>query len=200
MNQITEVEKAGLERGKQFYKTGNAYMLTHANRSSTIGLALQSSPMALLAWIGEKFLSWSDPDCPLSLHIILESVSLYWLTDSIARCIYPYRQVGNAVICAFFEYCLWPQEGILTLVSKTTTQIADPDKPRPPLPFISKPMGYSSFAHELAKTPRAWVDLEGNVVFYRYHEKGGHFAALEQPEVLLADFEEFVVIAWKESS
>jgi microsomal epoxide hydrolase len=45
--------------------------------------------------------------------------------------------------------------------------------------------------------PRAWAEKTGKVVFFRSHEKGGHFAALERTEVLWKDVEEFVKIAWK---
>ena len=84
-------EREGLLRGQEFVKSGTGYSLEHATRPSTIGLILSSSPLALLAWIGEKFLAWSDvsPD----LDTILEGVMLYWVTESGGRGVYPYRQV-----------------------------------------------------------------------------------------------------------
>jgi hypothetical protein len=75
---------------------GAAYSLFHATRPATIGLALDSSPLALLAWIGEKFLSWSDVDP--SLETILESVSLYWFTESMGRGVFPYRIVSFSTL------------------------------------------------------------------------------------------------------
>jgi microsomal epoxide hydrolase len=89
---ISEVEKTGLERGKAFKDSGSAYAMEHGTRTATIGLTLSSSPLALLSWIGEKFLEWTDEDP--QLDEILDSVSLYWLTDTYARCIYPYRTVS----------------------------------------------------------------------------------------------------------
>lgn len=88
---ISEQEKKGLQRGKAFRESGNAYAREHGTRTATIGLVLSSSPLALLSWIGEKFLEWTDQDP--SVDEILDSVSLYWLTDTYARCIYPYRTV-----------------------------------------------------------------------------------------------------------
>lgn len=85
-------DKAGYDRGQDFITMGSAYSLFHATRPATIGLALDSSPLALLAWIGEKFLSWSDVDPPL--ETILESVSLYWFTESMGRGVFPYRGVS----------------------------------------------------------------------------------------------------------
>ena len=87
---VTEAEKKGLKRAAEFPASGNAYAREHATRPATIGLALSASPVALLAWIGEKFLHWTDEDPPL--EAILDSVTLYWFTQSLPRCIYPYRQ------------------------------------------------------------------------------------------------------------
>lgn len=57
---------------------------------------------------------------------------------------------------------------------------------------IRKPMGYSWFPKELAPMPVAWVSTTANLVWSRRHERGGHFAAMECPEELLADVEAFV--------
>ncbi|KAK4497881.1 hypothetical protein PRZ48_010536 [Zasmidium cellare] len=86
---LDEVEKKGLRRGEEFLKTGMAYAHEHGTRPGTIGLVLQSSPVAGLIWIGEKYLEWTDEDP--SVEKILQVASLYWLTDTYARCIYPYR-------------------------------------------------------------------------------------------------------------
>jgi hypothetical protein len=72
----------------------SAYSAEHGTRTATIGFTLAASPVALLAWIGEKFLEWSDKDP--DVDEILRSVSLYWLTDTFPRCIYPYRQLYSA--------------------------------------------------------------------------------------------------------
>ena len=59
-------------------------------------------------------------------------------------------------------------------------------------PYTEKPLGFSSFAHDTCFMPRAWAGLEGNLVFARYHERGGHFGGLECPGELLADLEDFL--------
>lgn len=102
LSSLNEREKSGLQRGEDFVTMGAAYSLEQATRPSTIGIVLDSSPVALLAWIGEKFLSWSDDDP--SLDQILESVTLYWFTQSMSRGIYPYRGVRTFLIlqCAWF--------------------------------------------------------------------------------------------------
>ncbi|GAD96563.1 hypothetical protein PVAR5_5221 [Paecilomyces variotii No. 5] len=166
---LTAFEKDGIERLNHWLGTGTAYGFMHGTRPSTIGHVLSTSPVALLAWIGEKFLQWVDE--PLPPEFIMESVTLYWLTETYARSIYTYR------------------EGF----------------PPPPVPpandprwYIHKPYGHSYFPKELSPTPRSWVETTGNLVFWGQHSKGGHFAALEQPEALKKDLVTFVEQVWPE--
>lgn len=102
---------------------------------------------------------------PLPLPTILADVTLYWLTDSISTSLWPYRQLFTPGNIGAHENPEW---------------------------FIRKPLGFSWFPKEIAPVPRRWVETTGDVVFYREHARGGHFAALEVPEVLLGDLEEFV--------
>jgi len=101
----------------------------------------------------------------------LETVTLYWFTEYGSRSVYPYRQ-------------------------KTPTGRSSAETPGAPEYYITKPLGYSLFAKEIAGSPKDWVALSGNLVFHREHEKGGHFAALEQPELFKKDLEEFVEQVW----
>jgi microsomal epoxide hydrolase len=57
---LEDHEKEGLERGDIFGRSGTVGALEHATRPATIGFVLSSSPLALLAWIGEKFLDWTN--------------------------------------------------------------------------------------------------------------------------------------------
>jgi microsomal epoxide hydrolase len=63
--------------------------------------------------------------------------------------------------------------------------------------IVNKPSGYSYFPYELAPIPQAWAAKSCDLVFFKSHDKGGHFAALERPETLWEDVEEWVKIAWK---
>lgn len=92
VSSLNAKEQEGLKRGEDFVKLGTGYSLEHATRPSTIGLVLGSSPLALLAWIGEKFLAWSDDDP--DIEKILEDVTLYWLTETFPTSIHPYRAVS----------------------------------------------------------------------------------------------------------
>ncbi|KAJ5115901.1 hypothetical protein N7456_000249 [Penicillium angulare] len=163
----TEIEETGLWRMAKFMTLGTGYATEHGTRPSTIGHVVSSSPIALLAWVGEKLLEWVDD--PLTPEHILESITLYWLTETFPRSIYTYRQ----------------------------------NYPPPPIPaandprsYIKKPFGFSHFPKELAPLPRSWIETTGNLVFWNQHHKGGHFAALEQPEALKTDLVNFVQQVW----
>ncbi|KAL1982328.1 hypothetical protein VTN96DRAFT_1422 [Rasamsonia emersonii] len=164
---LSEIEQRGLARMQWFASNGSAYSMEHGTRPSTIGHVLAASPIALLAWIGEKFLDWVDD--PLPLETILESVSLYWLTETFPRSIYPYREF------------LQPSEVPATM---------------DPRWYIRKPFGFSYFPMELVPVPRSWIETTGNLVFWRQHEKGGHFAALERPQDFAEDLAAFVQQIW----
>ncbi|KAK5685050.1 hypothetical protein LTS10_003125 [Elasticomyces elasticus] len=135
---LSQEEQKGLERYNNFNEIGNAYAREHGTRLSTIGLVLPSSPVALLAWVGEKFLQWSDTSPPLTE--LLVSVSLYWFTNSFPRAIYPYRQFFGSKPSFFHPDAEW---------------------------HIKKPMGYSWHPKELAPVPKDWVAKSGNLVWYR---------------------------------
>jgi microsomal epoxide hydrolase len=163
----TPLEIKGLQRAEDFVRIGSAYALEHATLPSTIAFTVSASPLSLLAWMGEKFLSWSDTSP--SLNQILEDVTLYWLTETFPTSIYPYRQLFTPGTIGAHENPKW---------------------------HINKPFGFSWFPMEIAPVPKAWVETTGNLVWWREHSSGGHFAALERPEVLLGDLLEFVEKAW----
>jgi hypothetical protein len=112
ISSLTAKEQEGLKRGEDFVEMGAAYSLEHATRPSTIGLVLGSSPVALLAWIGEKFLAWSDEDP--ALDKILESVTLYWLTETFPTSIYPYRVVRISLFPYTLNQILFAYDSVYT--------------------------------------------------------------------------------------
>ncbi|KAK3678759.1 hypothetical protein LTR78_001212 [Recurvomyces mirabilis] len=166
-DKLTEAEKKGADRGKHFSWLGDSYANEHGTRPATVGLVLASSPVATLAWIGEKFIQWSDVAPPLDE--ILDSVTLYWFTDSFPRAIYPYRQFFGPKPSFFHPDPNW---------------------------YIKKPMGYSWNPQELAAVPKDWVKETGNMVWYREHTEGGHFMAMETPKAFVKDMEDFIAQVW----
>ncbi|CBX97648.1 similar to epoxide hydrolase [Plenodomus lingam JN3] len=162
-NTLSPLEKKALDRAATWRASGTAYAQEHGSRPNTIGAVLSSSPLALLAWIGEKFLEWTDEDP--SLDTILTNISLYWYTSSFPRSIYPYRELFGPNRSGF--------------------------------KFHQKPTGFSFFPHELDPGIKSVLEKHANLVFYKQHERGGHFAALEKPREFFEDVEEYVGKAWK---
>jgi microsomal epoxide hydrolase len=188
MSSLDKSEKAGLQRADEFRTTGAAYAMEHATRPSTISHVLSSSPLALLAWIGEKFLTWTDAPHP-DVGCIVEMVALWWLTNTPATAIWAYRDIFLPERLVWWNQVL-PGERL----------------------HIAVPLGFSAFPKELTPVPEVWAKRTGNLVFYRSHkvvswmvlvvdeqllivcEQGGHFPALEQPEKLAKDINDFVNI------
>ncbi|ORY25438.1 Alpha/Beta hydrolase protein [Naematelia encephala] len=165
---LTEKDKAALERYEWFENWEFAYAQEHATKTSTIGMVIGSNPIALLAWIGEKLIVWSD-ETP-SLDLILANISLYYLTSTFPTSLYHYR---------------------------TST---GPNRVNSAIPrgLKGKPLGFSHFPKEIRPVPLAWIEADANydVSWFRAHEKGGHFAALEQPESFWSDVEAFIKEKW----
>lgn len=161
-DKLNALDIEGLKRAEGFSRTGSAYALEHATRPSTISFALASSPIALLSWygwlplikqrrlliyyrIGEKFIEWTDDDPPLD--VILESVTLYWVTQCFPTTIYPYRQLFTPGNIGAHENPVW---------------------------HIYKPFGFSWFPKEIAPIPKAWAATTGTLKFFRQHTKVSH--------------------------
>ncbi|KAI8263991.1 putative epoxide hydrolase [Colletotrichum sp. SAR11_239] len=170
---LEEYEREALERSDKFVKFGTAYVMEHATRTATIG-------------IGEKFLTWTH-ETP-SMDEILASVTLYWLTQTFPRGIYPYRQE----VIDDTHGSITDAECRRVIKDGAKRYMFHPD----PEYYCEKPMGYSWFPYEIVPVPKAWAVTTGNLVWYRPHDKGGHFAAYEQPEALLGDVEDFLKQVW----
>ncbi|KAI1623242.1 Alpha/Beta hydrolase protein [Exophiala viscosa] len=159
---IDAAEQQALDRHNFFLHNGTGYAQEHATRPSTIGFVLSSNPLALLSWIGEKFMDWTDDDPPLD--VILESVTLYWVTRCASTSLWSYRQFYGP----------------------------NADSHGSKKWYLDIPFGFSWFPREINPLPRPWIETTGNLVFFRRHEKGGHFAAMERPRELWADVEEYL--------
>ncbi|KAJ9127787.1 hypothetical protein QFC24_000070 [Naganishia onofrii] len=151
--ELNEKDQARLQRLKVFNGKGSGYAIEHATRPSTIAFCLASSPIALAAWIGEKLHEWTDktPTMP----IILQWLSLYWLTQTFPTSIYPYRHTQTD----HPDPTTPPDEA-------TARDLSKPMKGT----YVRKPMGYSLFEYELMPTPRAWAEKTGNMITFAEHE------------------------------
>src|ERR671934_3363 len=162
-----EQERAALAAIKTFQASGNGYFVEQATRPQTIGYALLDSPVALAAWMVDhdtdayyKIAGAFTDDKPsgnLTRDHILDNVTTYWLTGTGASAARSY----------------WEAYG--------------PDAPaasQKPLPASSIPFGFTTFPGEIWRTPRSWVEASyPNVVYFNEVDRGGHFAAWEEPEL-----------------
>jgi pimeloyl-ACP methyl ester carboxylesterase len=166
----TEEERAALAAIKVFQTSGNGYFVEMATRPETIGYALLDSPSALAAWmidhdtdayykIAGAFVD-GRPSGNLTRDHILDNVTAYWLTGTGASTARSY----------------WEAYG--------------PDAPaagRPPLPDPRVPVGFSTFPGEIWRTPRSWAEKSyPTLTYFGQAERGGHFAAWEEPELFAA--------------
>ena len=162
---LSDEEKFAYERLASFYTKGLAYALEMGNRPQTL-TALADSPVGLAAWM-------IDHD-EKSLELI-------------AR-VFDGRKEGLTRDDVLDNVTLfW-----LTNTGVSAARLYWENK----LPFLSPkgvtvPVGVSAFADELYQAPRKWAEQAyPNLIFYRKHDRGGHFAAWEQPELLVEDVRE----------
>jgi len=160
---------------KNFIRTlldHTGYFHEQATKPHTLGVALSDSPAGLAAWILEKFQAWTD--CPLpcdpsqvvSMDELLTNVMIYWTTNSATSSVRLYKEAVNSPM---FERVL-------------------NDAVRVPVALLEFPI-------ELLPPPKSWVDWRfTNVVSHHKATRGGHFAALEQPEALVRDLRAFITI------
>ena len=163
----TGEERAAAAQIATFGQSGNGYFVEMATRPQTIGYALLDSPVALAAWmvdhdtdayykIAGAFVD-GQPSGNLTRDQILDNITLYWLT------------------------------GTATSAARSYWEAYGPDAPaasRQPLPASQLPFAFTSFPGEIWQTPRSWVEASyPNVVYFNEADKGGHFAAWEEPDV-----------------
>ena len=167
MPSATDDERAAAAQIATFGQTGNGYFVEMATRPQTIGYALLDSPIALAAWmidhdtdayykISRAFVD-GQASGGLTRDHVLDNITLYWLTGTGASAARSYWEAYGADA---------PAAGL---------------KPLPP-PAI--PFGFTTFPGEIWRTPRSWVEAcYPNVIYFNEVDKGGHFAAWEEPEL-----------------
>ncbi|KAF7520055.1 hypothetical protein G7054_g12887 [Neopestalotiopsis clavispora] len=158
LNWYTPQEQSGLKAAQDFQSDGNFYLHLMRTRPNTVATMLTASPVALLTWIYEKLIAWTD-DYPWTDQEVCEWISLYWFS----------RAGPGAGVRIYHEMFQgdWQAE-----VGRSIPKAK---------------LGFSYFPKEIAATPRMWNRRLGDVVFEKEHETGGHFAAWEKPEALVED-------------
>src|SRR5262249_27763211 len=162
-----EDERTALAAIKTFQTTGNGYFVEQSTRPETIGYALLDSPVALAAWMVDhdtdayyKIAAAFTEDKPsgnLTRDHSLANITLYWLTGPGASAARSYWEAYGADA---------------------------PGAGQAPPPDVRIPVAFTTFPGEIWRTPRSWVEKSySNVVYFNEVDKGGHFAAWEEPEI-----------------
>jgi pimeloyl-ACP methyl ester carboxylesterase len=87
---LTPAERTYVDGVNRWREDERGYGHVQANRPQTLGLALDDTPLGVLAWIADKWLSWTDPTCSLDDDLILTTATIYWVTQTMATSMRPY--------------------------------------------------------------------------------------------------------------
>jgi pimeloyl-ACP methyl ester carboxylesterase len=163
-------ERAFEQRCQPFLRDGFAYAETHRTRPQTLAYAMADNPVAQAAWIVDKFHAWSDlrdgrdlRDVH-SLDTLLTNLMFYVATGNFSTATWIYRAAHT--------------EGVRRL---------------PPGSRIEVPTGFASFPCELRpRPPRGLLEKTYHLERFNEFDRGGHFAALEQPDAFAGDVSAFV--------
>jgi pimeloyl-ACP methyl ester carboxylesterase len=166
----SEEERAAVAAITTFRSSGFGYFLEQTTRPQTIGYSLLDSPAALAAWmldhdtdsyykISRAFVE-GEPTGNLTRDHILDNVTLYWVTGTGASAARSYWEGGQAGARAAGH------------------------APPP----VTLPVGFTTFPGEIFRAPRSWVDKSyPNVVYFNEVDRGGHFAAWEEPDLFASE-------------
>jgi pimeloyl-ACP methyl ester carboxylesterase len=162
----TAAEKEGLKRTSWFLAESSGYRAQQATRPQTLGYSLSDSPVGLLAWIYEKLRDWTD-SYPWTDDEICTWISIYWFSTA-----------GPAASLRIYFESTHEFDNPATRVTRDRTR-----------QYIGGgvKLGLTHAPKELRVLPRTWVRTQGDVVFERDHDKGGHFFAWECPDQLVGD-------------
>jgi pimeloyl-ACP methyl ester carboxylesterase len=156
LDDLTPAERAALASLDHAREHEDGYTGVQATKPQTIGYALVNSPVALAAWLGEKYATWSDGGlAALATDEVLDSLTLYWLTGTGASAARLYRE-------SIREVQAWFTEG--------TTDT------------VPVPTGCSVFPAETIRPSRRWAERRfTDIRWWGEPPRGGHFPAWEQP-------------------
>ena len=157
----TARDKQAFEGGRYYNAWGAGYSKQQSTRPQTLGYGLVDSPMGQATWVIEKFWEWTDcgghPENALTREELIDNVMFYWLNGNGASSGRLYWESFNVAFGG--------------------------DQPK-----VMLPTGCSIFPKEVVATPRGWAEQRyGNIVYWNELDRGGHFAAFEQPELFVEE-------------
>jgi epoxide hydrolase len=172
---LSDDEKPRLERMKEYKKNGTAYLEIQSTRPQTIAYSLSDSPVGQLAWIIEKYKEWTDedkelPEDAISIDQTLTNVSLYW-----------FNKIGASSAEVLYEN--------MSMAFNWGGDSSSSHSPQWTPPKV--PSAMTVFGKEADKSLfKKLMSVTGEPDHYIFHEKGGHFPAMEVPDLLIEDLRE----------
>jgi pimeloyl-ACP methyl ester carboxylesterase len=164
-SQLSTAEEEYLRSIDDWFAESGAYAHVQRTRPQTAAAALNDSPAGLAAWILEKFREWSHCDGdlfgPFDRDALLSNVTLYWMTETISSSFRMYFENRRAPLR--FQ----------------------------PGDFVRPPCAIAHFPKEILFPPRSWVERGFSVQRWTEMPRGGHFAAMEEPQPLAQDIRSF---------
>ncbi|MGH3681555.1 MAG: epoxide hydrolase family protein [Natronosporangium sp.] len=172
---LSDPDRARAERFNRFQADGLGYLHLQATRPQTLGYLLTDSPVGQLAWIVEKFQEWTDPAAALPEDAVdrdqlLTLASIYWFT-------------GSGASAAHATY-----DGMQAWRAMTEAATADSSGGEGVGPAAGPPVGVAVFAADTAI--RSLLD-QGQITHWSEYDRGGHFPAMEVPDLLADDVRAF---------
>ena len=165
---VTQVEETARAARGAYMQNERAYQQIQGSKPQTLGYGLNDSPTGLAAWIVEKFHGWTD--MPQGATGYLDN---HFTKDELLTNIAIYWFTG-------------------TITSSTRIYYENSKTPiETPLGFINVPTGAAIFPAEIFVTPRAWAEAAYDLRHWSVMSEGGHFAALEKPDLYLNDLQIF---------
>jgi microsomal epoxide hydrolase len=162
---LSAAELSALDATQHFGRVETGYQALQSTKPQTVAYGLTDSPAGLAAWLIEKYRTWSDNggdvEGTLTRQQLLDEISVYWLTGTICSSMRLYYESTH------------------------------PEHPmRPPIPTV--PLGHSAFPAEIYRLPRSWAEARfPTLTSWRPVERGGHFAALEVPDLFVRELRDY---------
>jgi hypothetical protein len=163
--EFTKEENEYLDLEEAWYAKEGGYSLQQNTKPLTLAYGLNDSPVGLAAWIVEKMHGWADCNGYIgnvfTKDELLSNVTLYWITETIHSSIRLYNENNKVPL----------------ILGKET--------------FINTPTGIAHFRYEEPFPPRSFIERGYNIKHWTDFPSGGHFPAIEKPDLLAEDIIKF---------
>jgi pimeloyl-ACP methyl ester carboxylesterase len=165
---LSPAEMNFFQNNKQWIQKEGAYALIQSTKPQSLAHGFNDSPAGLAAWMVEKFRGWSDcggkVESRFTKDELLTHIMIYWATESIGPSFLPYYDYANA------SALTWMKEGMKQWIGSSKV-----------------PAAFALFPKDISHPPREWAERFFNVQRWTEMAHGGHFAAMEEPELLAED-------------